>query len=425
MQLLHAFTLLLVLYLTAVYNSRLSPSNWGPTFIQTRTMRNRASGTILPSFGQMVINRSVLATLSIVEYDYPDIRYPIPFNELYSIKENRYVNFGGSFADLPDGVLTGEVPSFSLQTSDLLMMTGASENHVFSSFNCLYSMVLADPYASFLYLDLGIQESSLVKLYSHFETVLQIQQKMKSTGHLAYRRINWLHFPDWMVLHKNRRQRGGYSWKVVAEMDVFYEWKALFYWLDAGDLIREGVSRECTMARHYGFYSPFSHADIQRWVFNETQMWLIENGIFHHVVPSTTKMIMSGVYTLDYSNSTMRSFLASVFLKCAYTAKCIAPYGSSLRNHRFDQAVLTLLMGYLQVPYSGDTHYHYAPAVHVDMGNDESMTNLVLNNLYLKIQHTYSITLTNKLYQTRGLNYTFIPFREVSRPQDRNWPAAV
>lgn len=103
---------------------------------------------------------------------YPYITYPIPFNELYANKGKRYVNFGGSFPNLPSGVLTGEVPSFSAHTSDLLLMTGASDNHVFSSFNCLYSMVLADPYASYVYLDFGIQNSHRLKLYSHFETIL-------------------------------------------------------------------------------------------------------------------------------------------------------------------------------------------------------------------------------------------------------------
>ena len=335
------------------------------------------------------------------------------------------MNFGGSFPNLPSGVLTGEVPSFSAHTSDLLLMTGASDNHVFSSFNCLYSMVLADPYASYVYLDFGIQNSHRLKLYSHFETILQIQQKMKSTGILAYRRFNWAHFPRWMSLEHNKKQRGTYAWKVIAEMDVFREWKAMYYWVDAGDVFREGVSRELTLARHYGFYSPYSSGNVQRWVYKDMHKWFMENGVFKHPVPLNTMMIMSGVYVLDYSNSTIRDFMADAFLKCEYTWKCIAPQGSDLSNHRFDQAAMTLLMGYLQVPYAGNLRYRYFPVVHSDLGNQEAKTQVVLNNLFLKIQHTYSITITNKLYNTRGLRFSKHFFKEVSRPQDPAWPDSV
>ena len=66
-------------------------------------------------------------------------------------------------------------------------------------------MVLGDPYASYVYLDFGIQNSYRLKLYSHFVTILQIQQKMKSTGILAYRRFNWAHFPRWMSLEHNKK----------------------------------------------------------------------------------------------------------------------------------------------------------------------------------------------------------------------------
>ena len=45
-------------------------------------------------------------------------------------------------------------------------MTGATANHALASFNCFYSMVLADPYASYVYLDLGIDDIQKRKLFS-------------------------------------------------------------------------------------------------------------------------------------------------------------------------------------------------------------------------------------------------------------------
>ena len=81
---------------------------------------------------------------SCIEYDYEDINYPIPFNKLVNDISTHYVNYGIKISSIPF-VITGDIPSFQYQTSEVLMMTGASDNHAYGSFNCLYSMVLADP----------------------------------------------------------------------------------------------------------------------------------------------------------------------------------------------------------------------------------------------------------------------------------------
>ena len=77
-------------------------------------------------------------------------------------------------------VLTGDIPKFEKQTSEVLMMTGASDNHALGSFNCLFSMVVADPYASYMYIDLGLSTRFRNILFTHFNTIHQIQKKMNS-----------------------------------------------------------------------------------------------------------------------------------------------------------------------------------------------------------------------------------------------------
>ena len=93
---------------------------------------------------EIVVDWSIVWYL---EYDYDDITYPIPFNQLYNSIDSRYVNFGKDH-DLPSFVLTGSILSFSVQASDVLLMTGATDNHALGSFNCMYSMILVNPYAT-------------------------------------------------------------------------------------------------------------------------------------------------------------------------------------------------------------------------------------------------------------------------------------
>ena len=335
--------------------------------------------------------------------------YPIPFHTLFSNKSVRYVNFNGAFNGLPSNVITGGVPAYSHQTSDILMMTGASDNHAFISFNCLYSMVLADPYASYVYLDLGISNETLSVLFSHFETILQIQQKMKSTGVIGYRVFNWNSFPDWMSIRKVGARNSGYGWKVIPLVDVFYEWKAVVYWLDGGCVIRDGISRELTMARHYGLYSAFSSGDISRWTHNDTQHFMVKNGLLHHYVDGNKPMAMATAFILDYSNATIRNRLVPIFQKCAYTQKCIVPRKS----------ILTLLINDFNIPYCASPKYQYTAALHTD--GPRERTERALKNVLFKIKSTYSIAFTNSFYNITDWRQTSEEFGEVSRPIDNDW----
>lgn len=332
-------------------------------------------------------------------------------------KRMRYVNFGGVFSGLPEGVFTGIIPSFSLQTSDVLMMTGASDNHAFHSFNCLYSMVLADPYASYVYLSLGLNNQTERVLFSHFRTISLIQGKMKSSGFLAYRVFNWNNYPEWMSLKKRGARDSAYAWKVISLCDVFNEWKAITFWLDGGCVIRDGISREVTMARHHGLYSAYSGGDVNRWTHNDTQHFMINNGLLHHYVDGKQPMAMATSFILDYSNVTIRNRFLPLFLKCAYTQKCIVPRNTTENNHRWDQSVLTLLIVEFNIPYCASPIYQYTAALHADGMNAEE----TLLNLLLKIQNTYSIQVRNEYYNTSEWKQTKEAFREVSRPIDDAW----
>ena len=85
-----------------------------------------------------LLKRIVVHTPFHNEYDYNDIVYPVPFNQLFNDISKRYSSFGGSFENLPSYVITGDIPEWMEQFSDTVMVTGASENHAYGSFNCLY-----------------------------------------------------------------------------------------------------------------------------------------------------------------------------------------------------------------------------------------------------------------------------------------------
>ena len=308
-------------------------------------------------------------------------------------KENRYVNFGGHFDGLRENVITGVIPSYQYQSSDVLLMTGASDNHVLSSFNCMYSMILADPFASYVYLDLSITEANLERLYSLFSTLLSIQRKIGSSGIVAYRRLNWNNYPDWLRLDKNRYQIGGYGWKVIPMMDVFFEWKAIVYWIDAGCIFESNLNREVSLARHYGLYTPQSFGTVGMWVHNDTQEFMLKHGFLHSRVSSSERMGCGGILVLNYDNDTIRNYFSSVYLECAYTQKCISPRKSNMHNHRQDQSVLSLLVADLHIPYSENFRYGNRPLIHQDVHMNETQLRNKQIPIVQRINYLYNLSI--------------------------------
>ena len=322
---------------------------------------------------------------------------------------------------MPSFVLTGFIPSFSNQASDVLLMTGATDNHALGSFNCMYSMILANPYASIVYINYGLEEKHLQLLKSHFISIHQIHSKLRSDAILGYREFNWDNFPSWIRLIGNQEQRGGYAWKMVAYSDVVFEWRGVVGWLDGGSIIIDSLNREMTAVRQFGVFSPSSAGRIETWVHNDTLDYMKEH---HYIGNVDMKRVMScGGHLFTYwNNETVMNRFMYPYRECAFTQKCVTPKRANMRNHRQDQAVVSVLLAELNVPRSSDGKYHWIPALRQERGNNERATRTVLFNLFLNIQNTYGIRFNNTFYPTRNISYSHQQYKFASRKMDSEWP---
>ena len=305
------------------------------------------------------------------------------------------------------------------------MMTGASDNHAYGSFNALYSMVLADPYASYLYIDLGISDVFKDKLFAHFETIHQVQGKMRSNGFIAYRKYNWNAFPEWMQLVNNTEQRGGYTWKMIPFSDAFFAWKGVTFWIDGGSVIRDGISREVTSVRHNGLYTPISGGTVGRWVHPDMMQYLKEHAIITKQISPSDTMGCGGHLIVNYANKTVLNRFMVPYRQCAFTQKCVTPRGSNMRNHRQDQAFVSVMVHELNVNRAMSKTIVFLPALRQERGNREKLCQTILFNLLLNIQNAYGIHLTNAFYNTTTMRYTAQTYKRSSRPVDPEWPLCV
>ena len=297
------------------------------------------------------------------------------------------------------------------------MMTGASDNHAYGSFNCLYSMVLADPYASYLYIDLGLANQFRNKLFAHFETIHEIQMKMKSTGFIGYRKVNWNSFPKWMHLTSSG---GGYAWKVFPFVDALFSWKAITFWLDGGSLIQDGISRELTYVHQEGVFTPISTRDAGKWTYPDSVDFLLK----HHFIKSFDKegtVASVGHLIMDWSNKTVINQLVIPWYQCSFTQKCIFPRGSNWYNHRFEQAIISTLLHNIGVTRSMNIKYRAQANFREERGNNETECTKILNNYLISIQNTYQIKINNKYYKTNHIKYSKLKYKYPSKPVDKTW----
>ena len=318
-----------------------------------------------------------------------------------------YVDFGKKNNQLPSYVITGFIPQYKNHFSELLVMTGSSDNHALGSFNVLYSFLLSDPYCSLIYIDLGLSSEFFNILSAHFETLGQIQAKMGSNGFLAYRKFNWKSFPSWMNLYTNTAQHGGYSWKSIPITDAFFEWKGLFSWQDAGNVVTDGISREVSFARQYGMYACRSAGTISRWTYKDTRSFLSKNRLVKRNYAKDPNCATGSLY-FDYKHEYIHDLMMK-FKQCVYTQKCVSPRGSNMKNHRQEQAVMSMLINDYRIPHILSKANDFFPAFR----NEESDTTQILYNLVKTMEQLYHIRLSNRIYdyskgsyKTTALKYT-------------------
>ena len=302
---------------------------------------------------------------SIVEYDYDDIVYPIPFNELVEKKENRYEDFNKIRERFPSFIRYGSVePSFHVD-NEFAIVTGASDNHAVCLVNLLYSTLLASPYSPLIIVDYGISDDKLMCIWSNVTRIHSIRQTLGSEAPIYYRKYNFAHFPTWSVISEPA-SRGGYSWKVVTVFDVLTEYKGVVVWTDAGSIMRS-IEDDIIRARLNGFYSSVAGHSIGKLTHPGTYQCMEDMKWALNVNSVVNKTCCSGGYMIiDYWNHTVMANVMYPFIKCSLTKRCITPLGSSRRNHRQDQSVLSILVQSLGVSQACDSRYPTYVRFHQD-----------------------------------------------------------
>ena len=244
-----------------------------------------------------------------------------------------------------DFVKTGDIEEYNpfVHKSDIIIMTGASSNHVTTLLSCLLSFSMAFPHSSLVFVDYGISNKERCQLNTILVVLHQFHLAKKSNAILYYRKYNWNSFPDWMRIN-DPLIHGGYTWKPISIADVFYQWKAVVMWQDAGNYYHSNVNRGINAMRKEGAYMPWDPVPMDRRFKDETFSFLVDHKLIHSFIRRNYHMGGAAFLLFDYRNETCRDRVLKPWMQCAYTRRCMTLKGVMKKDHLPEQGVLSALL---------------------------------------------------------------------------------
>ncbi|KAI8067552.1 hypothetical protein BC940DRAFT_333567 [Gongronella butleri] len=213
------------------------------------------------------------------------------------------------------------------------IVTAASANHLCSLENLLYNLydyrAQFPSYPRIVVYNLGVNAT----------TQLPVLHQLRSNGLIDdLLTFNYEAYPDFWDISVNA---GEYGWKTAMVHETAKQYGGLIVWLDAGNQVTATFLSE--VARHIyegdGFWSPRSAFRMAR---------LTHPAMFDYFGADPLEYARSincngAIFGLDAANKTIMDEFIEPWYQCGLDRNCIAPPGSSRKNHRQDQAALTFL----------------------------------------------------------------------------------
>jgi len=222
--------------------------------------------------------------------------------------------------------------------SGVVFATAATQNHFYSVQYLVVNAKRVDPQRQIVVYDLGFD--------------LERQALLQCSGNVIVRRFPYEKYPAFVNATINA---GQYAWKPLLIQQLLSEWDGVI-WSDAGNRYLTSLDplmcvpppASLTRTRTPRRYKSTYARELGNGFYSDDSAGLV--GSFMH--PGLLKYFGFGALesTLPNCNAALLVFLHSsadlvkAWADCALVEQCIAPEGSSRKNHRQDQSVLTFLV---------------------------------------------------------------------------------
>jgi hypothetical protein len=203
------------------------------------------------------------------------------------------------------------------------MITGASDNHFNTLINMINSFINYNEKNYLIVYNLGLSENNWNDL----------KNKFNGYKFITYKTFDYSKYPEWFNINI---EAGHYAWKPTIIYETSLEYiNEIIVWMDAGNLIKNNLFELENFIINNFIYSAISSGDINKWTHPSTIAYL---------KCSWLNLINRNGACLGFNTKidSVKKFLYE-FYNYSQIKECIAPDGSSRKNHRQDQAVFTIL----------------------------------------------------------------------------------
>lgn len=218
-------------------------------------------------------------------------------------------------------ILICYILQFKTRNMDLIFVTGTDSSHFNSCCQFIKSVTKYESKSKIIVYDLGMKKEEL-------ESMKKINEKIEII-HFDYSK-----YPEYFNIKVNA---GEYAWKPVILKNLIDEHECFVCWMDSGNVINKRLSTIRFIIRAIGIYSPYSTGRVKDWTHIKTQIYL----------KSSKKVLqrknLSGACIALNCNDCRASKIINSWRDCALEKECIAPEGSNRKNHRQDQAALSII----------------------------------------------------------------------------------
>lgn len=222
---------------------------------------------------------------------------------------------------------TKRVSSSSSSRPRFAMATAASRNHAASLVAFLTHLTSHNPTQEPLAIfDMGLGDDAASDLRS----------EIRLLPWCTLRTFDYDAVPAFMKAEGGPRHAGEYAWKAVIVDNMLREADNVL-WLDTGVRLRtvNEVARLAALIPEAGFVATWTAGNVSDWTHNATIRLLDADEL--------RDAKMCNAAAAGFSSSSKSTALVRAWVECSMNVNCIAPPGSSRKNHRQDQSALSIL----------------------------------------------------------------------------------
>tara|TARA_R110000765_G_scaffold133745_3_gene232691 strand:+ start:317 stop:1027 length:711 start_codon:yes stop_codon:yes gene_type:complete len=160
-----------------------------------------------------------------------------------------------------------------------------------------------------------------------------------------YKQIEYFNI-DWSIIkNKWKKDLQNYWFKSAIWSGLLNrKIKDIVLIIDSACIIYNNISTIETLINKNIIYSPYSDADIKKWVHPKSQESI------GFTLPDNLHMVSGGCLGVNLDHPVGNAFIED-FIKCCNNKDTLCPDGSNKSNHRQDQSVLTMLYHLYHMKY--------------------------------------------------------------------------